>query len=308
MQFSTIVSLTVVASMTILSAMAAPAAPVCNKACAKIYKPVCAKLLSGENKTFPNACEMNVFNCENPANKLALVAETACEDIAPKCNKACTKIYAPVCAKLLSGESKTFGSKCTLEVYNCENPTAKAESVVNGECPTTPAPVCNKACPYIYKPVCAKLQSGESKTFGNSCEMSVFNCENSASLATLVAESACEDVKPAPVCDKGCTREYKPVCAKLQSGESKTFSNACTLRVFNCENPTAFAEVVSNGECPATPAPTCKKACNKMYAPVCAKLQSGENQTFANKCILEVFNCENPAALATVVSETACKN
>ncbi|KAF9122473.1 hypothetical protein BGW39_009721 [Mortierella sp. 14UC] len=306
MQFSTIVSLTVVASMTILSAMAAPA-PVCNKACTKIYKPVCAKLLSGETKTFGNVCEMNVFNCENPSSKLSLVAETACEDIAPVCNKACTREYRPVCAKLMSGETRTFGNKCTLDVFNCENPKEKAEFIASTECPSTPAPVCNKACPYIYKPVCGKLQSGESKTFSNSCEMNVFNCENPASKAEFVAETACEDV--APVCNKACTREYKPVCAKLMSGETQTFSNKCTLDVFNCEHPNEKAEFVVAAACPAAPV-VCKQkmACTKVWAPVCAKLQSGETKTFGNQCTLDVYNCENPNALASFVANNECQN
>ncbi|KAG0274155.1 hypothetical protein BGZ95_010052 [Linnemannia exigua] len=305
MQFSTIFSLTVVASMTILSAMAAPA-PVCNKACTKIYKPVCAKLQSGKTQTFGNACEMNVFNCENPSNKFSLVAETACEDVAPVCNKACTKIWAPVCAKLLSGETKTFGNKCTMDVFNCENPKEKAELLASSECPSTPAPVCNKACPFIYKPVCGKLQSGKTQTFSNSCEMNVFNCENPAAKAEFVAETACEEVA-APVCNKACTREYRPVCAKLQSGETQTFGNKCTLDVFNCEHPNEKAEFVTASACPAAPV-VCKKACNKMYAPVCAKLQSGETKTFGNQCTLDVYNCENPNALAQFVSNNECQN
>ncbi|KAG0201513.1 hypothetical protein BGX33_010264, partial [Mortierella sp. NVP41] len=47
--------------------------------------------------------------------------------------------------------------------------------------------------------------------------------------------------------------------------------------------------------------------CNKMYAPVCAKLQSGENMTFGNACTLDVFKCENPAEKAELVANDACE-
>ncbi|KAG0201617.1 hypothetical protein BGX33_010215, partial [Mortierella sp. NVP41] len=138
MQFSTIISLAVVASMTILSTMAAPAAPVCNKACNKMYKPVCAKLLSGETMTFGNACALDVFKCENPKEKAELVANAECPAIKPTCPKACPLNYSPICAKLKSGETKTFSNGCEMSVYNCENPTEKAEVIANAECPAAP--------------------------------------------------------------------------------------------------------------------------------------------------------------------------
>ncbi|KAF9087274.1 hypothetical protein BGX29_000910 [Mortierella sp. GBA35] len=189
MQFSTIISLAVVASMTILSTMAAPAAPVCNKACPLNYSPICAKLKSGETKTFSNGCEMSVYNCENPTEKAEVIANAECP-AAPVCNKACTKDYRPVCAKLQSGETKTFGNKCTMDVFQCENPTEKVELVANTACPA--APVCNKVCNKMYAPVCVKLQSGENMTFGNACTLDVFKCENPAEKAELVANDACE--------------------------------------------------------------------------------------------------------------------
>ncbi|KAF9929270.1 hypothetical protein FBU30_001752 [Linnemannia zychae] len=309
MQFSTIISLAVVASMSVLSAMAAPA-PVCNKACPYIYKPICAKLQSGETKTFVNTCEMNVFNCENPSNKYSLVAENACEEMAPTCKKGCTKIYAPVCAKLASGETKTFGNKCTFDVFNCEHPNEKAEFVANNECPATPAPNCPDACPLIYQPVCAKLQSGETKTFGNSCELSIFNCKNPKANANVIAESACDDIVVSPPsCLKPCTKDYRPVCARLPSGETKTFGNPCTLDVYNCENSSAVAVFIANAECSdVTPICKQKKACTKEYKPVCAKFQSGETKTFGNQCTLDIYNCEHPYEQAEFVANAECKN
>ncbi|KAF9079934.1 hypothetical protein BGX23_002950, partial [Mortierella sp. AD031] len=226
------------ASASVFETRAAPVA-VCNKVCAEIYQPVCAKLQSGAVKTFGNACELNAFNCENPANKYSLVANTACEDVAPVCNKVCPAVFKPVCAKLQSGESKTFGNACELNNFNCENPTEKAQLVADAACPA-PAPVCNKICTADYKPVCAKLQSGESKTFENKCVLDAFKCENPSEKVELVASGACPAApqkRASPICPDTCPMVYKPVCAKH-------------LNIVNCNNRGVFT-LVAEGACEA---------------------------------------------------------
>jgi hypothetical protein len=40
----------------------------------------------------------------------------------------------------------------------------------------------------------------------------------------------------AGACDKRCTKIYEPVCAG-DDVTTKTFSNACILDLYNCENP-----------------------------------------------------------------------
>ncbi|KAF9125291.1 hypothetical protein BGX30_000525 [Mortierella sp. GBA39] len=123
-----------------------------------------------------------------------------------------------------------------------------------------------------------------------------------ASMTVLSAMAA----PAAPVCNEVCPPDNNSVCAKLQSGELKTFSNACTLSHFNCENPTALAEFDFYGDCSATP--VCETVCPMISFPICAKLPSGEFRDFVNECFLGVYNCQNPTAIATVVPETACGN
>ncbi|KAG0283724.1 Serine protease inhibitor Kazal-type 5 [Linnemannia gamsii] len=228
------------------------AAPKCDTVCPAVYQPVCAKAINGLNKAFGNACELKNYNCEHPNANFVTVANTECKDIpapAPVCNKACTKIFKPVCAKLQSGKSQTFSNACEMDVFNCEHPDDKAQLVANAACPATPAPVCNKACPYNYDPVCAKVQSGETKTFGNACELNVYKCENPTDKIELLASADC--AAAAPACALACPTVYKPVCAKYPNGNLQTFGNKCELNVFNCKNPAITFSLITEGDCDA---------------------------------------------------------
>ncbi|KAF9125305.1 hypothetical protein BGW39_007519, partial [Mortierella sp. 14UC] len=289
-------------------------APACDTICPTVFQPVCAKAKNGLNKSFNNACELKNYNCKHPNAEFTIVTNANCDDLvvaaaapaAPTCDTICPTVYQPVCAKGIDGLNKAFGNACELKNYNCKHPNANFSVVANSNCKDipTPAPVCNKACPMIYKPVCAKLLSGETKTFGNTCEMNVFNCENPAAKAELVANGECTAAPTA--CPTACAEIYKPVCAKLLSGETKTFGNTCEMNVFNCQNPAAKAELVANGECTAAPT-ACPTACAEIYKPVCAKYTNGDLQTFANTCELNVFTCKFPAIAFTAVTEGACE-
>ncbi|KAG0374316.1 hypothetical protein BGX24_010554 [Mortierella sp. AD032] len=346
MQFTTLITLTIATSMAALSVWAAPT-PACGTICPTVYQPVCAKAIDGLNKVFGNACELKNYNCKHPNANFAVartglnksfvnpcelknynckhpnanftaVANSDCADLvavekreaataAPTCGTICPTVYQPVCARAIDGLEKAFGNACELKNYNCKHPNANFTVVANTNCKDipAPAPVCNKACPKIYKPVCAKLQSGESKTFGNACEMNVFNCEHPNEKAQLVANAECSATPAA--CPTACAEIYKPVCAKLLSGESKTFGNACEMNVFNCAHPNEKAQLVANDACPAAPT-ACPTACAEIYKPVCAKYINGDLQTFANKCEMNIFNCKNPAIAFTTVVEGACDN
>ncbi|KAF9101228.1 hypothetical protein BGX29_005864 [Mortierella sp. GBA35] len=227
----------------------------------------------------------------------------------PVCPKMCPAVFQPICGKLQSGETKTFGNACELSVFNCENPTAKFTVVAETTCEDLTAPTCEIMCTMAENPVCAKSKDGKTKTFSNSCFLKVYNCQNPTSKFELIANAKCPVA--APVCNKACTKDYRPVCAQIQGGETQTFGNTCEMNVYKCEHPTEKVELVANGVCPAAPqkradAPVCNKACNKLYAPVCAKLQSGETKTFGNKCMMNVFNCENPTEKVELVANTAC--
>lgn len=39
---------------------------------------------------------------------------------------------------------------------------------------------CHFFCPAIYQPVCAVDANGDQRTFGNSCELNIANCDGAA--------------------------------------------------------------------------------------------------------------------------------
>jgi len=47
-------------------------------------------------------------------------------------------------------------------------------------------------------------------------------------------ETACVEPRP-----EACTMDYRPVCGRLESGESRTYSNACGA----CADPAVLASV-----------------------------------------------------------------
>ncbi|KAG0063385.1 hypothetical protein BGZ89_009898 [Linnemannia elongata] len=164
--------------------------------------------------------------------------------------------------------------------------------------------------------------------------LSVFNCQNPDNSFTVVSDGACDTDAAAatvtdkrstpllPTCDIACTMEYAPVCTASKNGKHfQTFSNKCMLSVFNCQNPDNSFTVVSDGACDTDAAaatvtdkrstpllPTCDIACTMEYAPVCTASKNGKHfQTFSNKCMLSVFNCQNPDNSFTIVSDKACE-
>ncbi|KAG0302610.1 hypothetical protein BGZ97_002264 [Linnemannia gamsii] len=231
---------------------AASSGPKCDTVCPAVYQPVCAKAVNGLNKAFGNACELKNYNCKHPNANFVAVDNTECKDIpapTPVCNMVCAEIFKPVCAKLQSGKSQTFNNACEMDVFNCEHPDDKAQLMANAACPATPAPTCNKVCPYNYDPVCAKIQSGETKSFGNACELNVYKCENPTDKIELVASADC--AAAAPGCAIACPAVYQPVCAKYPNGNLQTFGNRCELTAFNCKNPAITFTAVTEGDCDA---------------------------------------------------------
>ncbi|KAF9092697.1 hypothetical protein BGX29_010328 [Mortierella sp. GBA35] len=291
MQFSTIISLAIVAaSMSIQSAMAAPAAPAaCNKVCTMIYQPVCAKLKTGETKTFGNACTLGVYNCENPSNQYEFVAESACEELPPTCDIMCAMIDDPVCATSKDGKSKrTFSNACLLTVFNCKNPENTFSLVSNDSCeaddapvpekraePVSKPPACNMMCTMEYDPVCAtSLDGSHSLTFGNKCELSVYNCKNPGNTYRPVANDNCSAGSPVAVVSIAAAADPAVLEAEDLALEDSTAK--------------------------------CGNVCMMLYAPVCAKNKKGELRAFGNKCLLSIYNCKNPKATLEYVTDKSC--
>ncbi|KAF9145987.1 hypothetical protein BGX30_005456 [Mortierella sp. GBA39] len=321
MQFYSLITLTVATSMAVLSAMAAPAVPKCLEVCGAVYQPICVQNLSGEFVTFGNTCELNKYSCRHPGAHLIVAYKTACESntlekraVAPKCETVCPAVFQPICARAKTGLNKVFGNACELNNYNCEHPNANFVLVADSSCEELTTPTCITVCPAIYQPVCGKVLSGDFKTFGNSCELKNYNCEHANAQATVVPNNLCAsaavekrapaDAAPAKCDDIMCAMVENPVCATSKDGKTQTFSNACLLDVHNCQNPTATFKLVASAACPVTL--ICADACPAVYQPICAKLQSGKSKTFGNQCELSAFNCMNPKAAFTFVSEGAC--
>ncbi|KAF9298530.1 hypothetical protein BGZ88_006188 [Linnemannia elongata] len=284
MQFTKLISLSVIATLSMYSSSVQAAPMVCNKACTFIYQPVCAQLKSGENQTFGNACSLDVYNCEHPHAKAKVLAQSACEEMYPTCDIMCAMIEDPVCAASKDGKTrKTFSNSCLLRVHNCQNPDDLFNVVSETAC---------------------EVEEGEEAD------------------AAVVPVPEKRSTPLLPVCDTMCTMEYAPVCAASKNGKHfQTFSNKCMLSVFNCQNPDNSFTVVSDGACETDAAaatvtdkrstpllPTCDIACTMEYAPVCTASKNGKHfQTFSNKCMLSVFNCQNPDNSFTIVSDKACE-
>ncbi|KAF9425559.1 hypothetical protein BGZ94_007429 [Podila epigama] len=224
-----------------------PAVEECNKACTREYNPVCGTSKTGALKTFSNDCVFKVHNCENPTEQFTILNKGECKPAPEKCLKACTMDYRPVCGTSKNGTLQTFGNSCSLEVYNCENPSNQFTVMSQGECKPVPEK-CEKACTKDYRPVCGTSKSGALKTFGNECTFKAHNCENPTNAFTLLSQGECKAVTDE--CPNACTKDYRPVCGSSKNG-LKTFGNLCMFKAHNCKNADNSFTVLYNGECKA---------------------------------------------------------
>ncbi|XP_046811559.1 uncharacterized protein LOC124420985 [Lucilia cuprina] len=304
----------------------------CPQFCTREYRPVCAEF-KGEEREFPNKCVLLKAICENN-KKWELVKHGPCsmqtpsliQVFPPKCPKFCTREFDPVCAKL-NNELRQFSNRCVLESWKCDT-NEKWEFVNKGPCPSiesvsnTPVLLsstnkCPKFCTREFNPVCAKLNE-ELKEFSNKCELELWNCETDEKWELVKMGRCSATIKPASAvqsspnkCPKFCTREFDPVCAKLNE-ELREFSNKCVLESWKCESDEKW-ELVNLGPCSTnkpvsptssissmnlakkltpTPLVSCPKFCSREYKPVCAQFES-ELREFANRCELQRENCES---------------
>lgn len=56
-----------------------PIKPCNNNICPKFWQPLCAKNSQGDKKTFGNACELGVWNCEHPCDVYAEYSKGECD-------------------------------------------------------------------------------------------------------------------------------------------------------------------------------------------------------------------------------------
>ena len=89
--------------------------------------------------------------------------------------------------------------------------------------------------------------------------------------------TSCQDPRP-----RACTREFRPVCAKLDNGQLSTFDNACTA----CATESVeghYPEACAAPEMTACSDPR-PQLCTLDYNPACGQRVTGEARTFGNAC------------------------
>lgn len=209
----------------------------CPGICIALYDPVCAKDKTGKLKTFGNKCNFNAANrCKESGSPFTFVSKGEC----PKdCPGFCPLNFAPVCAKDVKGNLKTFGNQCQLDVANrCKEPGSPFKLVSKGKCPEKCTVICTKE----YRPVCGKsLRTGRRRTFSNKCLLEAANkCKEPGSPWKLISKGRC---KKCPQCSvilcprgkvcvtrKGCGKCVKfpttpPCCARIRC----SFGTKCVL-------------------------------------------------------------------------------
>ncbi len=226
-----------------------------NKACTKIYKPVCGC----DDKTYANECMAEAAGLTKW--KEGKCAESnACVDETKIKNDPCPDNYTPVCGC----NGKTYSNKCVAQ----NSGVLKWEK---GACPQVDGcidetKIRNAPCPDVYSPVCGC----NGKTYSNKCvaqNSGVLKWEKGA----CPDKSACVDeskIKNAP-----CPDIYSPVCGC----NDKTYSNKCVAQnsgVLNWEKGACANQCID----PLKINP--EMACAQIYDPVCGC----NDKTYGNAC------------------------
>ncbi|KAG0085080.1 hypothetical protein BGZ93_007339 [Podila epicladia] len=153
-------------------------------------------------------------------------------------------------------------------------------------------PKCAEICSMEYNPVCGKAAAGALRVFNNPCQLQVHNCKNPKDLFAFENDGQC--------CPMMCSMIEDPICAKSATdGQLRVFSNACSLNLFNCQNPQELFLFQAQGEC-------CPQVCSAEYKPVCGISAKGGRRVFANACQLKSYNCQNPKDNFNALKDGEC--
>ncbi|KAG0076544.1 hypothetical protein BGZ93_009260 [Podila epicladia] len=161
------------------------------------------------------------------------------------CEKACTMEYSPICARSKTGKLKEFGNTCIFEIALCSEPYLDWQLVIKGPCDDLKKK-CEKACTKEYNPICARSNTGELKEFGNPCIYDIAVCSEPYLGWQAISNGPCEDLKK---CEKACTDDYNPICARSKTGELKEFGNPCTYDIAVCSEPYLGWQEINKGPC-----------------------------------------------------------
>ncbi|KAF9425561.1 hypothetical protein BGZ94_007431 [Podila epigama] len=102
---------------------------------------------------------------------------------------------------------------------------------------------CYYLCTMEYDPICATSKTGVSRSFPNACGFASHNCNNPTNMFLFLSRGECR-----VECPTACSDDISPVCAFSKIG-SKTFSNICEYKIYNCKNPNNWFTSVSEGKC-----------------------------------------------------------
>ncbi|XP_044743122.1 ovoinhibitor-like [Chrysoperla carnea] len=293
----------------------------CATFCPLIYQPVCGMDNTGNRKTFGNECHFKQQQCNNRGSEWRIVKQDTCEsDVHVKttevCPSVCTFEYKPVCGMDNTGNYRTFGNKCTFEIEQCNNRGAEWRIIGHHECrlkQSNDVVECPKKCTREFMPVCGVDNTGNFRTFNNECEFKTEECENRGAEWKLVSKQDCRiRLTDDQQCPSACPLLLAPVCGMDNTGNQRTFDNACVFKKEQCENRGAEWRIVSNQDCRlrtkrSAPKSECPKKCTREFMPVCGVDNTGNFRTFNNECEFKTEECENRGAEWKLVSKQDCR-
>jgi len=268
----------------------------CDRVCIATYEPVCGYSPSLGYKTYPNRCsylrELSCLGCD-----YVFIDEGKCkypEGPQEGCPVLCDDDEkSPVCAFSESDYSYlTFPNQCLVTSTNKCN---YGDYVVShkGECKKGNGGYnCYRNCPFEYKPICCYHKTHGFRTFPSICDLEVANHCDDADYS-VAHEGKCSIKELGGACNHNCQLRYVGVCGYSHIKGYKTFANECFM---DRENTCTYSDykLVHYGKC--TPKETegkCKRDCQLIFSPICAKSPKDGYKTFANFCLMDLENSCN---------------